>query len=70
VNKLDEETGFIVIGSGGSGLAAAVTVAEEGVNAMVFEKQPSLGGSSNFFAEIFAVESEMQKKQYIASNRD
>ena len=42
MNQIDSETDLVVIGSGGSGLAAAVTVAEEGVNAMVFEKKPSL----------------------------
>ena len=42
MNKIDSETDLVVIGSGGSGLAAALTVAEEGVNAMVFEKKPSL----------------------------
>jgi succinate dehydrogenase/fumarate reductase flavoprotein subunit len=33
IDKIDKETDLVVIGSGGSGLAAAVTAAEEGGNA-------------------------------------
>jgi fumarate reductase flavoprotein subunit len=64
------ETDLVVIGSGAAGLAAAITGAEEGVRVTVFEKQLSLGGTSNFFNGIFAVESAMQKVEYIAYSRD
>lgn len=64
------ETDIVIIGSGASGLAAAVAAAEAGVRVAVFEKQPSLGGTSNFFHGIFAVESDMQKEQYIAYSCD
>jgi fumarate reductase flavoprotein subunit len=37
---------------------------------MVFEKQRSLGGTSNFFHGIFAVESDMQRERYITYSRD
>ena len=59
-----------VIGSGASGLAAAIAAAEGGATVAVFEKQQALGGTSNFFKGIFAVESAMQKEQYIAYSRD
>jgi len=64
------ETDVIVIGSGASGLAAAVTAAEAGAKVIVFEKERSLGGTSNFFDGIFAVESEMQRERYITYSRD
>jgi fumarate reductase flavoprotein subunit len=64
------ETDVAVIGSGVTGLAAAVTAAEGGGNVIVFEKQRSLGGSSNFFYGTFAVESEMQRRRYITYSRD
>ena len=64
------EADIAVIGSGASGLAAALTAAGEGAKVILFEKQPSLGGTSNFFNGIFAVESDMQKEQYIAYSRD
>ena len=51
----------VVIGSGVSGLAAALTVAEGGGAALVCEKQPALGGTSNFFNGIFAVDSDMPR---------
>src|SRR4030043_925549 len=65
-----KETDVAVIGSGVSGLAAALTAGEGGAKVIVFEKQRSLGGTSNFFDGIFAVESEMQRKQYITYSRD
>jgi fumarate reductase flavoprotein subunit len=64
------ETEVVVIGSGVSGLAAAVTAAEKGAKVIVFEKERSLGGTSNFFDGMFAVESEMQRERYIAYSRD
>jgi fumarate reductase flavoprotein subunit len=67
---MDTETDAVVIGSGACGLAAALTAAEGGARVIVFEKQRSLGGSSNFFGGIFAVESDMQRERYIAYNRD
>ena len=64
------ETDVVVIGSGVTGLAAALTAAEGGAKVIVFEKQRSLGGSSNFFYGTFAVESEMQRERYITYSRD
>jgi len=64
------ETDVVVIGSGGAGLAAALTAAEAGVKVTVCEKQRSLGGSSNFFEGTFAVESDLQRKKYITYSRD
>lgn len=37
---------IIVIGGGGSGLAAAVSGAEHGANVLLLEKQPTLGGTT------------------------
>jgi fumarate reductase flavoprotein subunit len=60
----------VVIGSGASGLAAALTAAEGGGRVIVFEKQRTPGGTSNFFDGIFAVESEMQRENYVDYGRD
>jgi len=70
MNQIPVETDLVVIGSGVAGLAAALTAAEGGVRAIVFEKQRSLGGTSNFFHGMFAVESEMQRERYITYSRD
>ncbi len=64
------ETDVAVIGSGVCGLSAALTAAQGGLRVIVFEKQRSLGGSSNFFYGIFAVESALQRERYITYSRD
>lgn len=63
-------TDVVVVGSGISGLCAALTAAEGGAKVVVFEKQRSFGGSSNFFQGIFAAESEMQRENYVTYSRD
>jgi fumarate reductase flavoprotein subunit len=70
MSGITKETDVVVIGSGVSGLAAAVTAAEGGAKVIVFEKERSPGGTSNFFDGIFAVESEMQRERYITYSRD
>lgn len=64
------EADVVVVGSGVSGLAAALEAAQRGARVMVFEKQPTLGGTSNFFEGMFAVGSAMQREKYIAYSRD
>ncbi|MGD0915425.1 MAG: FAD-dependent oxidoreductase [Thermodesulfobacteriota bacterium] len=64
------ETDVVVVGSGATGLAAALTAVEGGARVILFEKQRSLGGTSNFFEGTFAVESEMQRQRYIMYSRD
>jgi fumarate reductase flavoprotein subunit len=60
----------VVIGSGASGLAAVLTAAEGGAKVIVFEKQRTPGGTTNFFEGMFAVESRMQREHYIEYSRD
>jgi fumarate reductase flavoprotein subunit len=64
------DTDVVVVGSGASGLAAALEAAQAGARVTVFEKQPSLGGTSNNFEGIFAAGSAMQKEKYIAYTSD
>ena len=70
MSTVSRETDVIIIGSGGCGLAAALTAAEAGARVILFEKQRSLGGTSNFFEGTFAVESPMQRERYITYTRD
>jgi fumarate reductase flavoprotein subunit len=64
------ETDVVVVGSGASGLAAALEAAQGGARVVVFEKQLSLGGTSNFFEGMFAAGSAMQKEKFIAYSSD
>jgi len=70
MSNIPAEAEVAIIGSGVSGLAAAVTLAEGGAGVIVFEKERSLGGTSNFFHGMFAVESSLQKERYITYSRD
>ena len=70
MNSIPAATDLIVVGSGATGLTAALTAAEGGARVSVFEKEQSLGGSSNFFKGTFAVESAMQRAKYITYSRD
>jgi fumarate reductase flavoprotein subunit len=70
MSQIPSEADVVVIGSGAAGMAAAVTAAEGGAKVVVFEKERSLGGTSNFFQGTFAVESDMQRAQYIDYTRD
>jgi fumarate reductase flavoprotein subunit len=70
MSGIPAETDVAVIGSGAAGMAAALILAEGGAKVIVFEKERSLGGTSNFFHGTFAVESEMQRKRYITYTRD
>jgi len=64
------ETDVVVIGSGATGMAAALTAAEGGAKVVLLEKMGHTGGTSNFPEGMFAVESEMQRRQYIGISRD
>lgn len=60
----------VVIGAGGAGLCAALTVAQGGADVIVFEKMRVAGGSTNFAEGIFAVESSIQRKNHITLSKD
>ena len=70
MHAIATEADVVVIGSGASGLTAALTAAEGGAEVIVFEKQRTPGGTSINFEGIFAVESDMQRAQFIDYSRD
>ncbi len=70
MNPIPAQTEIVIVGSGAAGLAAALTAAEGGAKVIVFEKERSPGGTSNFFEGTFAVESAMQRERYITYSKD
>ncbi|ABV37338.1 putative flavoprotein subunit of a reductase [Shewanella sediminis HAW-EB3] len=63
-------TDVVVVGGGSTGLTAALTAAEGGAKVIVLEKNPYLGGSSNFAEGLFAVESEYQRAASYGLTKD
>jgi len=70
MNTIPVQTEVVVIGSGAAGLAAALTAADGGAKVILFEKERSPGGTSNFLQGTFAVESALQRERYIMYSRD
>jgi len=64
------KTDVVVIGSGGGGLAAALTVADSGGKVTVFEEKRVIGGISKMGMEIFAVESKMLRRNNVPFTKD
>ena len=61
----------IVVGGGGSGLAAAVSAAEHGLSVLVLEKRPQLGGSTGIAVGSFTTnQTSFQRKAGIADDLD
>ena len=70
-NNTDLNAELVILGSGGAGLAAAVTAAEKGIkNIVVIEKRGSPGGNSARAEGMFACESPVQKRLGITVNND
>ncbi|MEE3663567.1 FAD-dependent oxidoreductase [Brenneria sp. g21c3] len=63
------DTDIVVVGAGGTGLAAGVQAKMLGAEVIILEKQAITGGSANFAEGIFAAESAMQKRQGIDVSR-
>jgi fumarate reductase flavoprotein subunit len=55
----------VIIGSGASGLCAALTVSYGGASVLVFEQEADPGGMTNYAEGMFAVGSRYQKKQKV-----
>ena len=68
MKKLEADIG--VIAAGPAGLAAAITAAESGASAVVFEKAPVAGGTANMGMGPFGVESRIQKENMITITKE
>jgi len=66
----DTQTDIVVVGSGGAGLVASLTAAEGGAKVVLLEKNPFPGGTSNAAEGIFGAETEMQRKDLLATTKD
>jgi fumarate reductase flavoprotein subunit len=60
----------VVVGAGGSGMAAAVQAAEKGVKTVLLEHRGSIGGNASLANGIFAVETSVQRHNMIDADKD
>lgn len=60
----------VVVGAGSGGLSAALTAASGGADVIVLEKMPMPGGYSLMSEGMFAAESVVQARDYIAVTKD
>ncbi|QEM67692.1 FAD-dependent oxidoreductase [Geobacter sp. FeAm09] len=63
-------TDIVVVGGGSAGMSAALEAAYGGAKVIVLEKNPYLGGSSNFAEGPFGVESDLQRKKSYGLSKD
>ena len=59
------EADVVIIGSGASGLCAALTLSFGGASVLMFEQEPEPGGMTNYAEGMFAVGSKLQKKKKV-----
>ena len=64
------QTDVLIIGSGGSGLPAAVRAVDSGVGVIVIDKRKILGGTARLPGGILALETDVQKRQGIRDSVD
>jgi fumarate reductase flavoprotein subunit len=64
-SERDTQADVVVIGSGASGLCAALTLSFGGASVLVFEQEPEPGGMTNYAEGMFAVGSRLQKKHKV-----
>ena len=64
------KTDVVVAGAGGSGIAAALTLAEGNASLMLLEKMERAGGSTRFPEGMFGAETAMQHRSYIRVTKD
>jgi fumarate reductase flavoprotein subunit len=64
------KTDLVIVGAGGSGLAAAVTAADAGIKVIVVEKRKVAGGNTVFAEGLFGADSPTQKRLLIDARPD
>ncbi|QEM68733.1 FAD-dependent oxidoreductase [Geobacter sp. FeAm09] len=62
--QFTDETEVVVVGAGGAGLSASLTLAQGGAKVILLEQNPFPGGTSNVAEGVLGVESRMQRDHY------
>jgi fumarate reductase flavoprotein subunit len=70
VKRENMDCQLVVLGSGGTGLTAALTAAEAGVNVLLIEKRGHAGGNTAMARGVFGADSPVQKRMNISAPKD
>jgi len=70
VHAADIDTDVVIVGAGGAGLSAALTASQGGLKVVLLEKDVTVGGTTRFAEGVFAVESEMQRRNWVDLTKD
>lgn len=62
--NFSQETDVVVVGAGGAGLSASLTLAQGGKKVILLEQNPFPGGTSNVAEGVLGVESRIQRNNY------
>ncbi|EAG3041369.1 flavocytochrome c, partial [Listeria monocytogenes] len=69
--EMKKEYDIIIVGSGGAGMSAAIEAKDAGLNPVIFEKMPVVGGNTNKASSgMNASETKFQKEQGIDDSND
>lgn len=69
--EMKDEYDIIIVGSGGAGMSAAIEAKDAGLNPVIFEKMPVVGGNTNKASSgMNASETKFQKEQGITDSND
>lgn len=71
IKDLKDGYDVVIVGSGGAGMSAAIEAKDAGLNPVIFEKMPTIGGNTNKASSgMNASETKFQKEQGITDSND
>ena len=59
----------VVVGAGGTGVAAAASAAQHGAKVIVFEKMPFIGGAACYITMLLTIWREMVRREKAAEGK-
>ena len=71
ISELKKSYDVVIVGSGGAGMSAAITAKDAGLNPVILEKMPTVGGNTNKASSgMNASETKFEKEQGVTDSND